>query len=376
MQLFKKVCLTIICCWIQSGYSQTWTDSLDAYAREVYLPAKNYRWSWQNASLLNVMVKQYEQRSESDKKKYLEYVEEAMNKTYDKARGKSPNAVASGLGMAFLYRIKGEEKYKLKCDKIFNEYLQIRRTESGAVSHLSFTTQLWDDTVFMIGEFLLEMYRATGDEKYLDELVLQIRLHREKLLDKEWDLWVHGWDADAKSRCTFCGQWGWPDKSTGRSEELWGRGNGWIVVTLSDALQIVPEGNKHRKELEGYLKEMIVRLPELQDEKTGHWFQLPIRNNDKDNYIESSATAMFAYGINTAVQLGIVIDAKYKASVGNAYIGLRSYSMVNDGKYLKTKNVCKGTCIGDKNYYFNRRTKREKPSGIAMFINFGLSYKP
>jgi unsaturated rhamnogalacturonyl hydrolase len=374
--MLHRICLLCFCFSIQLSYAQTWVDSLDAYAREVYLPAKNYRWSWQNASLLSVMVKQYEKANAADRKIYLEYVQQAMNKTYDKARGKSPNGVASGLGMAFLYRVKGEEKYKLKCDKIFNEYLQIRRTETGAVSHLSFTTQLWDDTVFMIGEFLLEMYRATGDEKYLDELVLQIRLHREKLLDKEWGLWVHGWDADAKSRCTFCGQWGWPDKTTGRSGELWGRGNGWIVVTLSDALRIVPKENKYRNELAGYLKEMIVRLPELQDEKKGHWFQLPVRKDDNGNYIESSCTAMFAYGMVTAVEQGIVSDSKFKTSAAMAYEGLRKHSMVIDGRYLKTKNVCKGTCIGDKDYYFNRKTKREKPSGIAMFINFGMHYKP
>jgi unsaturated rhamnogalacturonyl hydrolase len=358
------------------SFCQTWVDSLDAYAREKYLPAKKYRWTWQNASLLSVMVKQYDVSDVSERKKYFDYIETAMNKTYNKARGKSPNSVASGLGMAFLYRITKDEKYKLKCEKIYNEYLQIRRTKEGAVSHLSFTTQLWDDTVFMIGEFLLEMYRATGDEKYLDELVLQINLHRDKLHDQSWGLWVHGWDEDAKSRCTFCGQWGWPDKNTGRSVELWGMGNGWIVVMLSDMMRIIPANHKHRKTLEGYLTEMIVRLPELQDEKTGHWYQLPARKEEKGNYIESSCTAMFAYGINTAVELGLVKNTEYSNSVKLAYDGLRKHSLLQySDKYLKTKNVCKGTCIGDKNYYFNRKTKREKPSGIAMFINFGLSYK-
>jgi unsaturated rhamnogalacturonyl hydrolase len=371
-----KWLLAILVFQFQIVNSKTWADSLDAYAREVYLPANKYRWTWQNASLLSVMVKQYDRVAVSERKKYFDYIEQAMHKTYNKARGKSPNSVASGLGMAFLYRITKDEKYKLKCDKIFNEYKQIRRTTEGAVSHLSFTTQLWDDTVFMIGEFLLEMYKATGDEMYLDELVLQTKLHRDKLLNEEWGLWVHGWDSDGKSRCTFCGQWGWPDKATGRSSELWGRGTGWIVVTLSDVLKAIPENNKHRNDLESYLKEMITRLPEWQDKVTGHWYQLPVRNSDNENYIESSCTAMFAYGIATAIDMGIVSDLKYKTSVDAAYNGLRKYSLISySEKYLKTKNVCKGTCIGDKDYYLNRKTKREKPSGVAMLLNFGLSYK-
>lgn len=201
----------------QSGYAQTWAGSLDVYAREVYLPANKYRWKWQSASFLSVMVKQYDKSDQAEKKIYLDYVKRATDKTYGRANGKSPNAVASGLGMAFLYRVTGDEKYKLKCDQIFNEYLKTRRTAEGAVSHLSFTLQLWDDTVFMIGEFLLGMYRATHDEKYLDELATQIKLHRDKLRDEEWGLWYHGWDSDAKSRCTFCGQWNWPDKATGNA---------------------------------------------------------------------------------------------------------------------------------------------------------------
>ena len=371
-----KYILFLLMLQFQKGFSQSWSDSLDTYAREVYLPANKYRWTWQNASLLNIMVKQYDLSSELERKKYFDYIEDAMHKTSKKARGKSPNSVASGLGKAFLYRITKEEKYKLICEKIFNEYQQIRRTNEGAVSHLSFTTQLWDDTVYMIGVFLLEMYKATGDEKYLDELVLQITLHRDKLQNKEWGLWVHGWDSDAKSRCTFCGQWGWPDSASGRSAELWGRGNGWVIVTLSDILKAIPENSKHKKTLENYLLEMIVKLPELQDKATGHWYQLPIRNTEQKNYIESSCTAMFAYGIMTAVKLGIVSDEKYKTSVDAAYNGLRKHSLTNyKEKYLKTLNVCKGTCIGDKDYYFNRKTKREKPSGLAMFLNFGINYK-
>jgi unsaturated rhamnogalacturonyl hydrolase len=104
---------------------------------------------------------------------------------------------------------------------------------------------------------------------------------------------------------------------------------------------------------------------------------LPVRNSDNENYIESSCTAMFAYGIATAIDMGIVSDLKYKTSVDAAYNGLRKYSLISySEKYLKTKNVCKGTCIGDKDYYLNRKTKREKPSGVAMLLNFGLSYKP
>jgi len=357
-------------------HAQTWVDTLDHYARESYLPASRYHWTWVDAALLNTMVKEYDEAPAAQKKVYFDYIKTAMDKTYHAANGKTPNAIASGLGLAFLYRITKDIKYKNKADKIYADYLKIHRTKEGAVSHLALVTELWDDTIFMIGQYLLAMYEATGEEKYLDELAKQIRLHRDKLQVKEWGLWVHGWDMAGRGHCMFCSQMGWADKATYRSAEMWGRGNGWIIVTLSDALAIIPRDNPLWEEMAGYLKEMIVHLPELQDQKTGHWYQLPVRKDEPKNFIESSCTAMFAYGITSALQLGIVNDGAYKSSIANAYRGLRQYSLVpKSDRYLITQNICTATCIGDKNYYFKRAVQKGKPYGIGMFIQFGDKYE-
>lgn len=67
---------------------------------------------------------------------------------------------------------------------------------------------------------------------------------------------------------------------TRRSTEIWGRGNGWIVVTLSDVLQILPKNNAHWNDFAQYLKEMVQHLPEWQNKENGHWYQLPLRTDD------------------------------------------------------------------------------------------------
>ncbi|MFN8324029.1 MAG: glycoside hydrolase family 88 protein [Chitinophagales bacterium] len=368
--------LTVLMLCYFSSFSQTWVDSLDVFARESYLRANRYTWNWQNAALLNTMVKQYNYAPAEQKQVYFNYIKKAMDKNYAYANGKTPNSVASGLGMAFLYQVTKDDKYKTKAEKIYADYLKIKRTSDGAVSHLMLFTELWDDTMFMIGEFLLTMYQATGDSKYLDEFMKQFRLHRDKLQDKEWGLWYHGWDSDNKTHCTFCSQMNWADKTTRRSKEIWGRGNGWIVVTLSDALEILPNDNLYRNEIASYLKEMILHLPELQDKQTGHWYQLPVRKNEPGNWIESSCTAMFAYGMGAALRNGLVSDSTFSQSIDRAYAGLRKNSITTTGKnYLITKNICTGTCIGDKNYYFKREVQKGKPYGIGMFIQFGLRYE-
>ena len=373
----KIIFLLILFVTIQHSYSQTWVDSLDIYAREKFMPASKFNWTWMKASLLYTMVKQYDNNSDAAKQKiYFDFVKTAMDKSYKHANGKVPNAVASGVGMAFLYRTTKDEKYKKACDKIYAGYLKMKRTKEGAVSHLPAHTELWDDTVFMIGQFLLEMYKATNDTTYLDELYKQISLHREKLRDEKYGLWVHGYDEQKKGHFSFGSQLNWADKTTGKSAEIWGRGNGWVIVTLADALQTVPKNNVHWNTLAGYLKEMIAHLPELQNKETGHWYQLTVRTTEPKNYIESSSTAMFAYGITKAIQLGLVTDDAYATSIDLAYKGLRNYSIqATDDTYITTKNVCKGTCIGDKNYYLNRKVKNEKPYSIGMFINFGRQYE-
>ena len=361
---------------VQHNFAQTWVDSLDTYAREEFMPPSKFNWTWMKASLLYTMVKQYDNNTDAVQQKiYLDFVKTAMDKTYKHANGKVPNAVASGLGMAFLYRVTKDIKYKKACDKIYSDYLKIKRTKDGAVSHLPAHRELWDDTVFMIGQFLMELYKATGDEQYLNELFKQISLHREKLQDSTTGLWVHGWDSDHKGHFSFGSQLNWANKTTGKSAEIWGRGNGWVVVTMADLLLSMPKSNPNWNELAGYLKEMIVNLPQLQDKATGHWFQLTARPDEPENYIESSSTAMFSYGISKALQLDLVTDAAYKNSIELAYKGLRNYSILQiDEKYITTKNVCKGTCIGDKEYYLKRKVKNEKPYSIGMFINFGRSY--
>lgn len=343
---------------------------------EEFLPAKNYNWTWVNAPLLRAMVLNYEIHEGAEKSLYLDYVQTAMDHNLKKANGKRPNKVASAHGMAFLWKELADEKYLEVAKKIYASYLKIPRTSGGGVTHLARTPELWDDTMYMIGVFLLEMYRATGEEKYLDELMKQFNIHRDKLADSNNGLWVHGWDDNDRGRCTICGQRDWPNEESRQSEEFWGRGNGWIVVILSDIIKALPKDHPYYAEASSYLKEMIVNLPHLQDKSTGHWFQLPLKPNAEGNFIESSSTAMFAYGILTAIQEGLVEAKAYEDCVHLAYEGLRKHSLEKVGDaYLNTKNVCVGTCIGDEAYYLNRNSTSGKAYAIGMFIIFGNNYE-
>jgi unsaturated rhamnogalacturonyl hydrolase len=99
-------------CSANYGFSQTWVDTLDDYARNAYLPPSKYIWLWTDAALLNTMEKQYDLALPAQKQVYFNYVEKAMKASAILANGRTPNDVASGLGLAFLYRVTKQEKYK------------------------------------------------------------------------------------------------------------------------------------------------------------------------------------------------------------------------------------------------------------------------
>ncbi len=362
--------------FVGNANAQSRIDSLDVYGREVFMPAAQYKWDWGQATFLNAMVHLYRNKPEAQKKTYLDYIQTAMDHTLNDASGVHPNAVASGHGMAFLAKITSDPRYIEKAEKIFADYLTTPRTKAGGVSHRTETVEMWDDTIYMISMFLFEMYRYTGDEKYLAEFQKQYFLHKEKLANKKWGLWVHGYDDDNDDYKDRCCQFGWAKMTPQRTSiEFWGRGNGWVVMALADALNTVPAGSAYFKTFAKELRAITKKLPELQDPKTGMWFQLPIYPNDPANFAESSCTAMFAYGITIGLEQKVLKQKIFLPVVKKAYAGLLQNATKSEGKYLIPTKVCEGTCIGDKAYYFGRKTKEGVNYAIGAYILFGIEYE-
>ena len=356
--------------------SQSWVDSVELNGREIYMPADKYKWDWGQATFLNSLIHLYKTKSDTDKKIYFDYVQKAMEVSAGVANGKHPNAVASAHGIAFLARITGDKNYIDKANSIYADYLNIPRASNGGVSHRAETIELWDDTVYMLSMFLLEMYRLTGDEKYIANFVEQFDAHNKELTDKKTGLWVHGWDADSVFYDDGCSIKNWPDKITHRNDQIWARGNGWVGMALSDALETVTRSSKYWKPLEKAFVHYVSSVAPYQDKATGHWYQLITLPNEPKNYLESSATAMYAYTIVKGLQLNILNNKKYFPMVEKSYHGLRNLSMRNpSGTYLIPTRVSGGTCVGDKEYYLNRKIGEGTGFGYGSFIMFGLAYE-
>ncbi len=373
----KAAPLAIVLFLTLSVQAQTWVDSVDRHGREQFMPAEKYKWDWGQATFLNSLIHLYQSKQTvAEKKIYLDYVKTAMDATYAVANGKHPNAVASAHGMAFLARITGEKKYLDKAQEIYADYLKIPRAKNGGVSHRAETIELWDDTVYMLNMFLLEMYRLTKDEKYIADFLEQFNAHDEKLIDPKSGLWVHGYDDDNQDYNDGCSIMGWPDKTTRKSSQIWARGNGWVGMALSDALNTVPRSSKYWKPMQKAFVHYVQSIAPLQDANSGHWYQLVTLPSEPRNFLESSCTAMFAYTITMGLKMKILDKKQYGPMADKAYQGLRSMSLKNGGEaYLIPSRVSGGTCVGDENYYLTRKITEGTGFGYGSFILFGSAYE-
>ena len=188
---------------------------------------------------------------------------------------------------------------------------------------------LWPDDLYMGGVFLVRWGIYNHDQKFIDDAANNI-IHQAALETDADGLWFHGYFMNDKKHAPF----------------KWGRGNGWVTVTLVETLSAMSEDDSLRPKLIEILKNQIEGLKKVQA-PDGMWRQVL---DKPELWEETSCTAMFAYGIARAVNRGW-IDASNMAVARKAFAGIAK-NVTSDGV---VKGTCQGTNIGqDLDYYIKR----------------------
>ena len=366
----NRLALTFLLTFSLSAAAQTspQKELFDAaMTRDV--PAEKYVWNWRDAVLLKAFTDIY--RADPQRRELIaDYVDEAMTRVAPKAHGVHPNGVASAVGLAFLQEIG---RSSMDTDKalarVMMQCRNIVRSAGGACSHRAGTVELWDDTVYMIGMALIGSYKATGDLSYVEEFAGQVIAHAEHLYDHETGFWYHGWAETSFPAEDACSLYGWNTNRAHRNNEFWGRGNGWIAMSLADVLEVLPSSDVRYPEIKAMYEKMMNTLVKLQDRRTGLWRQLPLHVRDKANFLESSGTAMFGYALAKGVRIG-VLPADCLKTAQKAYDGLVKHCLLDAGTpQVRLGRICAGTCIGDKEYYYARsQVDRGETYAVGAFL--------
>lgn len=237
------------------------------------------------------------------------------------------NTMCPMLTLTYLAEETGKDTYMHICRE-WADYVmkEMPRTEEGGLQHIVTGNpnngQLWDDTLYMTVLFVARMGKLTGDQALVQESIRQFLVHLKYLTDPVSGLFFHGW--------TFAGNHHF-------AKALWARGNSWYTAGLVDYLELadLPEGVKQF--LVTSLERQVRKLQELQAD-SGGWHTLL---DDPSSYLETSATAAFAYGILKAVRTGL-LDCGYGEMAWKAY----EYVLGQIGEDGIVRGVSYGTGMG------------------------------
>jgi unsaturated rhamnogalacturonyl hydrolase len=207
---------------------------------------------------------------------------------------------------------------------------------------------LWLDDLYMSLPALVQMGVLTGDRKYFDEAVKQYQLFSKRMFNPERDLYMHGWIQDMDTHPQF----------------HWARANGWAILTKIELLDALPQDHPGRAMLIEMLKKHAAGLAQRQD-ATGFWHQLLDRN---DSYLETSATAIYAYCFARAINKGWLDAKAYGPAALLAWNAVST--KVND------KGQVEGTCVGtgmgfDPAFYYYRPVNNYAAHGYGPVLLAG-----
>jgi len=201
---------------------------------------------------------------------------------------------------------------------------------------------LWADDAYMSIPALAEMGRLTGERAWLDDAVKQVEGISKRLFNPALGLYTHGWNASNPDAPHF----------------YWARANGWIVVALCDLLDVLPKSHPGYGKVMTQLRAVLRGVAYYQG---GHglWHQMLDRN---DSYLETSASAMFVYGLAHAVNQGWISPTTYGSIAQVGWIGVTTR--------VNAKGQVEGTCVGttfasDQVYYYNR------PASVDALHGYG-----
>jgi len=287
--------------YIQGGYKENWGK--EGYPRWFY-PTGVTLWS---LCLLTDRTKE---------KKYLDFARDCfryyvVNDRVEIDTGQAdPMDLAGAMGHAAVevYN-RTREQNVLNLSKRIAEFIMNKqpRLLDGTFCYFKHPElrRIWIDSLFMVCPLLVKIGKITGEERYYDEVIKQLFAFTVRLQDPLKKL--------------FYQRWGWEIYKTTHSPGFWGRGNGWVLMAMTEVLDTLPEGYKARQTLSDVYKVFIHEIIRHQD-KTGMWHQLV---DLPDSFEETSATAMFTYCIAKAVKKGW-INEKYDKQAKRGIEGLKT----------------------------------------------------
>lgn len=245
-----------------------------------------------------------------------------------------------------------------------------------------YVDQMWLDGAYMGSATLAQLaeyykgntniFGSTSED--WDMVTKQLNIVWNNCWDSNKQLMYHAFSAtgDAKAKSGSSETWAGLSTTTPvyHSAAFWGRANAWYLFALVDALEAMQKCSQTNTENYNTLKQHLEAQAEgilrWQDQQTGGWYQIMDEDNtykansysgerwttsSYNNYIETSASTIFAAALFKAVRLGLLGDS-YKAAAKKAFEGIVENFVVQDSNN-ETINIWSSSLsagLGGKSY--------------------------
>ena len=238
-----------------------------------------------------------------------------------------------------------------------------------------YQNQMWLDGAYMGPALFAELVNYSGKTTNIDSsndwdlIVKQFTILRNMCWNETDKLPYHAFAADGGTNSTsHSDTWAGLSSSAPyvfHSASYWGRAVGWYFLALVDILEQMDKANLSSSTgyttLKGYLAETAEGLKARQDQEKGGWYQILDEdgtysaseyNNGQshtqtNNYIESSATALFTAAYLKAIRLGYLAENDYKTVAVNGYQCLvNQFFSVDDNGNVNIFGSCRSAGLG------------------------------
>ena len=316
------------------------------------------KWSYVMGIELEGMLDTYLTYGGEDIRKYCQEYTDTMINAKGDIRGYNIldynlDNIRTGHFVTRMYQLYPEPKNLMAMQTMMKQLKDQPRTKVDKVfwHKAIYAYQVWLDGIFMGLPFRTltapitekpqnnrKVQNNQNIQKIYDDAVNQLKITYERTLDPKTGLNRHAYD---EARNTF-----WADKETGLSQHCWGRAQGWYSMALIEVLDALPENYERRGEVIELLQKDLDAIIKWQDKKTGTWYQVMDAPGREGNYLESTATSMFAYVLLKAYNKGY-LGTKYRDAGIKAYKGIiNNMIRVNADMTISLTNCCSVAGLG------------------------------
>ena len=243
----------------------------------------------------------------------------------------------------------------------------------------AYDNQMWLDGAYMGSALLAQIvnFNGTGSNVFgsttttnWDMVFKQLNIVWNMCWNSTDKLMYHAFEANAGTGTsnshaeTWAGLNGKTKPYTFHSAAYWGRANAWYLMALVDVLEAMQkagqENTTNYTTLKQHLADLAAGIAARQDSKTGGWYQVMDdpsfkatsyngKSSTASNYIETSATAIFAAAYFKAVRLGLLSTSPYdyKTIAKNAFEGLvNNYTYLDANGDMQIWGSCRSAGLG------------------------------